>query len=652
MITDCANSNGLASIQAEKAIQGDALQKQILQLVMNSLPEMIFWKDINSTYLGCNQKFATAAGLASPEEIVGKTDYELPWEASETEFFRQCDRRVMDNDQAEIGIVEPQLQADGRKRWLETNKIPLHDEQGKVIGILGTVQDITQRRDSEIELQRLNEELEQRVEHRTAELKNAKLAADSANQAKSEFLASMSHELRTPLNGILGYAQILNRSKAIPSQEKHGIHIIHQCGSHLLMLINDVLDLSKIEARKLELNPQPLHFPSFLQGVVEICQIRAQEKGVEFVYQPSAELIEGIYADEKRLRQVLINLLGNAIKFTDEGTVALNIDVFALDGEPNITRLRFSIEDTGIGIAPEEIDRLFHAFEQVGDRKRQAEGTGLGLAISQKIVQLMGGTIAVESTPSKGSRFSFEITCPVATDWVEQYSLESGRTIVGYEGEPKRLLVIDDRWENRAVLRNLLEPLGFEVLEAENGQTGLEKLIESQPDLVITDLAMPVMNGFEMLAEIQHRRPHRREKIIVSSASVAQLDQQKAVDAGGDAFLAKPVDTHELFRLLAEQLTLEWRYEDSGDSRAIPDKSETSNTSKCPDPSELQALLLLAQSGKLRKLRQELDRLVQADADYEAFASPILALAKQFDAEAIEISITQMLEQKRSQPSS
>ncbi|MBE9014164.1 HAMP domain-containing protein, partial [Pseudanabaenaceae cyanobacterium LEGE 13415] len=221
------------------------------------------------------------------------------------------------------------------------------------------------------------EELETRVEARTAELKEAKLAADSANQAKSEFLANMSHELRTPLNGILGYAQILGRSKALPEKELHGVNIIYECGSHLLTLINDILDLSKIEARKLELSPKALHFPAFLQSVVEICSIRAQQKNIDFHYEPDAVLPTGVRVDEKRLRQVLINLLENAIKFTDRGSVTFRV-------EHCENRIKFTIADTGTGIAPDQVDRLFRAFEQVGDDRRKAEGTGLGLAISQQ----------------------------------------------------------------------------------------------------------------------------------------------------------------------------------------------------------------------------------------------------------------------------
>lgn len=476
------------------------------------------------------------------------------------------------------------------------------------------------------------------------DLEAKKNFANEANQAKSDFLANMSHELRTPLNGILGYAQILGRSKVIPDKERHGVNIIHQCGSHLLTLINDILDLSKIEARKLELAPKTIHFPSFVQGVVEICRVRADQKGLDFIYQPDPNLPTGVEADEKRLRQVLLNVLGNAIKFTDKGSVTLKVEVLESNSTIPLPRFKFQAIDTGVGIASNQINKLFQAFEQVGDQKRQSEGTGLGLAISQRIVELMGGKIQIESELGVGSNFYFEVALPLASDWAQKSLVTEGRTIIGYEGKPRHILIVDDRWENRSVLVNLLEPLGFTFTEAENGEEGLEKAREKQPDLVITDLAMPIMDGFEMLRELRTSEDIKHLLVIVSSASVSEIDQQKSLAMGGDDFLTKPVDAEELFTLLAQHLQFTWKYEavesDIGD-RAM-DKEVF--TELIPPPAaDLQMLLELAQDGLVRELTETAKKIGQKDRRYQPFIGQVVQLAKQFQTEKIETLIQQYL---------
>lgn len=588
--------------------------QQLLDLVMNNIPQSIFWKNRDSVYLGCNQSFGKATGM-NPEEIIGKTDYDLSWKKEESDFFVECDRRIMDTDMPELGIVEPQLQANGKQCWLETSKVPFHDIQGNVMGIIGIFQDITK-------------------------YKEAEKAAQQASQAKSDFLANMSHELRTPLNGILGYAQILGRSKNLLEKERNGIEIIYQCGSHLLTLINDILDLSKIEAGKLDLAPTALHLPSLLQSVVEMCKIRAEQKGIEFIYNPSSRLPEGIEADEKRLRQVLINLLGNAIKFTDQGSVTLKVDVLKLSD--NRVSLLFQVIDTGVGIAEKDLEKLFQSFEQVGDRNRQSEGTGLGLTISQRIVEIMGSKIEVKSQLGKGSEFFFCVELALAGNWVEQQqTTKENNSIIGYKGKPRKILMVDDRWENRAVVLNLLESLNFTVLQAENGQEGLEKLHYEQPDLVITDIAMPVMDGLEFLKQIRNTEELKHTKVIVSSASVAQADRQMALDNGGDDFLAKPVDAKLLFQLLSNHLALEWLYEKS------IDELEPSEPKSCeiilPPNKTLEDLLDIAFTANLIALRKQIEQLVNADNVYAAFAEQILQLIKQFKVEEIEELLQQYL---------
>jgi hypothetical protein len=485
-----------------------------------------------------------------------------------------------------------------------------------------------QLRESFTALETTNAELEQRVEDRTAELKDAMQAAANANHAKSDFLANMSHELRTPLNGILGYAQILLRDRTLPPKQKDGVNIIHQCGSHLLTLINDILDLSKIEARKLELNPKDTHFESFLHDLVQICRVRAEQKDIAFIYETRNALPIAIHVDDKRLRQVLINLLGNAIKFTDRGNVTLKVGVMESTA-PDHHRLRFQIEDTGVGMTPDQLQKIFLPFEQVGDKQRMTEGTGLGLAISQEIIHLMGSEFHVESKLGKGSTFWFEVEVLAAKDWIESTTTGKGQ-IIGYQGEKQTILAIDDRWENRAVLVNLLAPLGFDLIEAANGQDGMEKLAQTpQVTLIITDIAMPVMNGLDMIQAL--RTQPTALPIIVSSASVFNFDRQQSHDAGANDFLPKPVQSDELFDQLQHYLNLTWIYENS----THPSPPSHDADLIIPPAAELQDLYTAARVGDIRGIEQAAHHIQQLDPAYQPFVHNILTLSADFDDRAI-----------------
>jgi signal transduction histidine kinase/DNA-binding NarL/FixJ family response regulator len=494
-------------------------------------------------------------------------------------------------------------------------------------------------------LEKTNEELEERVIERTAQLQDAKEAADSANHAKSEFLANMSHELRTPLNGILGYAKILQRDRNLEFKQKVGLNVIHQCGTHLLTLINDILDISKIEARKLELYQSDFHFPSFLENINEICRIRAETKEITFEYEALNHLPVAIHADEKRLRQILLNLIGNAIKFTDRGTVTFKVgtlDPSSVDlGEEPMTKnkgqmtnykIRFQVEDTGIGMKPEQVEKIFLPFEQVSESKRQAEGTGLGLSISRQLVEMMGSKLEVESNYGVGSKFWVDLELLEASEWIQPEASASYETVVGYEGDCKKILVVDDRPVNRLVIVSMLEPLGFEAIEASNGSEGLEKALSHQPDLIITDLVMPIMDGFAMTKQLRQLEPLANVPIVASSASVFNFNRQQSREAGCNDFLPKPVQTSELLDLLKDYLKLTWLVRDDAE---IVSTIPLSEKIAIPPASDLIDLYNAAKAGYILEIRQQSDLLKQLAPQYIAFTNKISELADEYDTDAI-----------------
>ncbi|MFP4221371.1 MAG: ATP-binding protein [Phormidium sp.] len=488
------------------------------------------------------------------------------------------------------------------------------------------------------QLRDYSQTLEQQVAERTQELAKARELAESANRAKSEFLANMSHELRTPLNGILGYAQILKRNPH-SEEQRQGITIIHQCGSHLLTLINDILDLSKIEAQKMELHPSEFHFPAFLTGVSEICQIKAVAKDLDWNYQVITPIPEAVCADEKRLRQVLINLLGNAVKYTKVGQVTFEVAV--IEHLEKKVKVRFKIQDTGVGMSQEQLAHIFKPFEQVGKASQMAEGTGLGLAISQKIVRLMGSEIQVQSQVNQGSTFFFDLVLGLAEDWSLQSLARYGH-ILGYAGRERTILVVDDKPENCGVIQSLLEPLGFRVLVAADGSEGYDRALETQPDLILTDLVMPGDDGFSLIERLRQTPQFQEIPIVVSSASVFDEDRDRSLQFGGTAFLPKPVQAEELLDLLQQLLELDWHYAATPPSPGpipSPSRGETPEAMidqlKLPNAEVLEQLLDWSKRGSLNRIRRWSKEASREQGEYQEFAEILGDRARRFQDRAI-----------------
>ena len=418
-------------------------------------------------------------------------------------------------------------------------------------------------RSAKLQLEKNNKTLEKKVKQRTAQLQEAKEKAEAANLAKDRFLANISHELRTPLNGILGYTNIMMRDCDKSNNKKtKDLNIIKNSGHHLLTLIEDLLDYSKTDAGKMELHLVQVNLPSFLRETIDLVESSAREKGLKIELEKTVNLPEDIKADEKRLRQILINLLSNAIKFTQQGKITLKARAIGVKHLNSLQKIRFEVIDTGVGISQEKISTIFNPFEQVGDLKSKSAGTGLGLSISSQLVELMGGKLEVKSEVNKGSIFWFDVILTVLKTSLSQSpsSRRERSEIVGYQGRKRRILVVDDKQENRSLLTDILEPIGFEIISAENGQQMLDIAAKIAPlDLILLDLFMPVKTGFTAAKELRAIPGLQNTPVIVISATLIAEETRKYLDC--DAYMNKPIDDEELFELLAKFLHLQWRYQ-------------------------------------------------------------------------------------------
>lgn len=697
--------------QSELALQE---QQQYLRLIIDNIPQQVFWKDTNSIFLGCNKNWAMAAGLDDPEDVVGKTDFDLLPDATIAEHYRMQDRVIIETNQPELHTIasKERPDADGQVVWLDINRVPIHDPLGEVVGILGVLEDITQRRLAE-EAIRENEALLDATFHQAAigiahqdrqgaclkvnqrycdifgytnrqmqqvrfqqlshpadldpdksqyqalwsgeletytlekrcirqdgtviwcsktvsltydaqgvpryatviledisdrvqadiESQKAKESAEQANRAKSDFLAKMSHELRTPLNVILGFTQLLQRQiNLTPSQQEH-LSTINRSGEHLLMLINDVLDLSKIEARRIPINNTPMDLDQFLDRLQDMLQLKANAQGLQLKIARSPQINPYISVDEGKLRQVLINLLGNALKFTFRGEVCLDITPTRTEhGEA----LHFEVRDTGVGIADHECAKLFEPFEQTVSGEAMGQGTGLGLAIAQQFVRLMGGEITVTSVVGQGS--TFEFTLPVQAAPVQTLDAPTPTPQVLHlaPNQPNyRLLIVDDSVEHCRVLSELLLDVGFEVKVATGGHSALQLWESFTPHLVWMDAQMPDLDGYEVTRRMRSRElaEHRTPtKIIALTARVFEADRALALASGCDDFVRKPFEEAAIFTTLAEHLNVEYCYVEPN----------VATVSHLPD-SDASLIIAYSQEQQFQSMVQQMPDQWQAD---------------------------------------
>ncbi|MDX1977404.1 MAG: ATP-binding protein [Pseudanabaenaceae cyanobacterium bins.68] len=592
-----ANNRNL-ELRVEERTAALKQSEEKFSAAFNSSPSPIaLIKVPEGTFAEVNATFLDFVGYGL-EEIIGRKPEEL--NLTTRRHLVILNRILMGLGEVKNFEVDLYTKSGDRKTALLSLEMT---DFGSDVYILLIASDISDRKAAEIELQQ------------------AKEAAEIANAAKGSFLANMSHELRTPLNGILGFAQILKHSEHLSAEDLKAAEIIYQCGNHLLNLINDILDISKIDAEKMETVAQDFHLLNFLQGVMGICMLKAQEKKIFFTSELDPELPIGVHGDAKRIRQILINLLGNAIKFTHQGSVTLKVSLL-----PDIDWIRFAVIDTGVGMHSSELERIFMPFEQAGDLQQRSEGTGLGLAITAKIVQVLGGKIKVESELGKGSTFMVDLPLGRSSEW-DMFSPRLSHDYLGFKGSKKQILLVDDHTPNRTLLVNLLEPLGFELSEAANGIEAEAQMAKVLPDLVITDLVMPEKNGLELSKLIRDRREWQHIPIIMVSASVFDDVRNASLAAGCDGFLPKPICSQDLFDLIGELLKIEWI--------TIPTQT-TDPELVLPGNPELDYLTQLINKGRVNQIVAYSHQLEQANSEWVSFALKVRELAENFELDKLQ----------------
>jgi PAS domain S-box-containing protein len=509
---------------AEEALAQD---RNLLRTLIDSLPDCVYVKDTQSRFLAANLAVARLMGAATVNDILGKSDADFypPEIAAE---YRADEEELLRSGQPLVNKNEPHRDANGDLKAILTTKVPITDGQGKIVGLVGISHDITERM--------LAEEA----------MVAAKSAAEAANQAKSQFLANMSHELRTPMNAILGMIDVA-LPKATDPTVQDCLQIVKGSADLLLTLLNDLLDSARIESGRVELESAPFSLRRMLDQITKVLAVRASENGLCFYCRIPEEMPDAVIGDRMRLQQVLLNLAGNAIKFTEQGEVEVSVRALPQDGEPC---LEFAVRDTGIGIPPSAQERLFRSFAQAdASMARRFGGTGLGLSICKSLVEMMGGRIWAESEVGKGSTFRFTVHLPLAKEIPPEFEVPVAVPPVARA--QLRILLVEDNPANQKLATYVLQDRGHVVEIAGDGWEALRLTEQNRYDVILMDVQMPGMDGLEATAAIRKREDGgSRVPIIAMTAHAMKGDREKCLAAGMDGYLSKPIDAHEMISLV------------------------------------------------------------------------------------------------------